>query len=226
LTSDLRVSRTDRTGAVDRRGSSGEGPSHSSRLAETARSTAPAARGIARRPAPDGTASGPAGGETIIEVAPHNCFACGTLNEHGLHLDLHVDGDRCWSEVRLRDDFQGWDGIAHGGIVCTILDEVMAWSLASSDNWGVTVRLNVEFRKPVPLGTTIRAEGWITDNRRRVIETAARILDGSTGALLAGASATYVAASADRKKELQARYGLRFRRPDEPSTLVADAGLA
>ncbi|HEV8547305.1 MAG TPA: hypothetical protein VGQ64_13500, partial [Candidatus Limnocylindrales bacterium] len=69
---------------------------------------------------------------------PHNCFACGALNTHGLHLELHVDGERCWTDLALPSRFQGWDEIAHGGIVATILDEVMAWSLVDHDNWGLT----------------------------------------------------------------------------------------
>lgn len=154
-----------------------------------------------------------------IEVAPHHCFACGSLNEHGIHLDLHVDGDRCWTEVVLADRFQGWDGIAHGGIICTILDEVMAWSLAATDNWGLTARLNVEFKRPVRLGVPIRGEGWITTVRRRIVETAARIVDPATGELLATATATYVAADATRKAELQARY--RFRLTPAPEGPVA-----
>ena len=76
--------------------------------------------------------------------------------------------------------FEGWEGIAHGGIVCTILDEVMAWALVAEDNWGVTARMSVDFRKPVPIGTPIRAEGWITRSRRRVVETAGRIVDAET----------------------------------------------
>ena len=151
-----------------------------------------------------------------IEVAPHRCFACGSLNEHGIHLDLHVDGDRCWTELALPDRFQGWDGIAHGGIVCTVLDEVMAWSLAASDNWGVTGRMSVVFKRPVPLGTPIRAEGWITTQRRRLVETAAQIVDLASGELLATATATYVAADATRKAELQARYRFRLT-PREPT---------
>src|SRR3954454_17160597 len=119
-----------------------------------------------------------------VEVEPHHCFACGSLNEHGLHLDLHVDRDRCWTQIALPDRFQGWDGIAHGGIVCTVLDEVMAWSLASTDNWGVTARLAVAFRKPVPIGKPIRAEGWVTSARRRLVETSATIRDEG-GTLLA-----------------------------------------
>jgi acyl-coenzyme A thioesterase PaaI-like protein len=149
-------------------------------------------------------------GELLIEVEPHNCFACGSLNEGGLHLDLHVDGERCWTELVLADRFQGWDGIAHGGIVCTILDEVMAWSLAATDNWGLTARLGVDFKKPVHLGSRIRAEGWVTANRRRIILTGGRIVDAATGQLLATGEAMYVAASDERKRELQARYRFRL----------------
>jgi len=145
-----------------------------------------------------------------IEVEPHNCFACGELNDHGLHLELHVDGDRCWTELALSDRFQGWDDIAHGGIVCTILDEVMAWSLASTDNWGLTARMAVDFRKPVRLGRRIRAEGWVAANRRRIVETAASIVDVESGDKLATASGTYVAADAERKRQLQARYRFRL----------------
>ena len=168
--------------------------------------------------------------EAVIEVEPHNCFACGSLNEHGLHLDLHVAGDRCWTELTLADRFQGWDRIAHGGIVATILDEVMAWSLASTDNWGVTARIAITFRKPVPIGSRIRAEGWIEDNRRRLFQTAAQIVDAADGTLLATAEATYVAAGPERKRELQARYRFRIAPPGTAAssdrTAPADVGGA
>jgi acyl-coenzyme A thioesterase PaaI-like protein len=159
-----------------------------------------------------------------IEVAPHRCFACGALNEHGIHLDLHVDGDRCWTELALADRFQGWDGIAHGGIICTILDEVMAWSLAATDNWGLTARMSVDFKRPVRLGVPIRGEGWITRVRRRLVETAARIVDPVSGEVLATATATYIAADAERKAELQARY--RFRLTPTVADASPDGGPA
>jgi len=168
--------------------------------------------------APTGRVVSVPGNSLTIEVAPHRCFACGALNEHGIHLDLHVDGDRCWTEVALPERFQGWDGIAHGGIICTILDEVMAWSLAATDNWGLTARMSVDFKRPVRLGVAIRGEGWITSVRRRIVETAARIVDPATGEVLATATATYVAADSARKAELQARYRFRL----TPS--AADAG--
>ena len=159
--------------------------------------------------------------ELAIEVEPHNCFACGELNEHGLHLDLHVEGDRCWTELSLPERFQGWEGIAHGGILCTILDEVMAWSLAATDNWGVTARLNVAFRKPVALGRPFRAEGWVTAPRRRMIETAGRIVDAADGSQLATAEATYVAADDESRRRLQERYRFRLVRRDAGADPVA-----
>lgn len=144
-----------------------------------------------------------------FEFAAHNCFACGTLNAHGLHLDLHLEPGRAWTELTLEQRFEGWEGIAHGGIVTMILDEVMAWSLVASDNWGVTARLAVEFRRPVPVGARIRGEGWVTESRRRMVDTAARVIDVASGAELATATGAYVAAGAARKQELQARYGFR-----------------
>ena len=140
---------------------------------------------------------------------PHNCFACGTLNANGLHLELHVDGERCWTDLAIPSRFQGWDEIAHGGILATILDEVMAWSLVGEDNWGLTARMTVDFKRPVALERPVHAEGWVTEVRRRLITTAGRIVDQATGELLATAEATYVAAPEDRKRELKRRYGYR-----------------
>ena len=142
-----------------------------------------------------------------FEVAPHHCFACGTLNTTGMGLVLHVEPRRCWTELTLERRFEGWDGIAHGGILCTILDEVMAWSLVGEDNWGLTARISVEFRKPVDIDHPIRAEGWITRSRRRLVDTAAHIVDARTGAVFATATGVYVAADEARKLELRQRYG-------------------
>ena len=141
-------------------------------------------------------------------VAPHHCFACGTLNTQGMGLVLHVEPSRAWTEVTLGPRFQGWDGIAHGGILCTILDEVMAWSLAGADNWGVTARMSITYRKPVPLGVPIRADGWIATQRRRVIDTEARLIDARDGTELATATGVYVAADEARKRQLRERYRL------------------
>ncbi len=144
-----------------------------------------------------------------FRVQPHHCFACGELNETGLHLKLQLATGRCHVELTLPRRFEGWEGLIHGGILCTILDEVMAWALVERDNWGVTARMSVAFRRPVLVGQAIRVEGWIVESKRRIQHTAARIVDAETGLELATADATYVAATDVRKRELKERYGLR-----------------
>jgi uncharacterized protein (TIGR00369 family) len=141
---------------------------------------------------------------------PHRCFACGELNEHGLHLVLHADAEGCWTELTLDSAFQGWEGVAHGGILCTILDEVMAWSVIGQDTWGVTARMTVDFKRPVPVGIRLRAEGQVTSSNRRLLRTAGRLLDAGSGTLLATSEGTYMAAPPERLAELKARYKLRF----------------
>ena len=133
------------------------------------------------------------GGSRIV-LEPHNCFACGSLNTHGLQLELHAGDGRCWTELELDRRFEGWEGIAHGGIVSTILDEVMAWALVDNDSWGVTARMQVEFKRPVPIGRRIRGEGRVVDVRRRIVRAEGVLLDADDGTVLATAEGTFVAA--------------------------------
>jgi uncharacterized protein (TIGR00369 family) len=171
-------------------------------VATSGPATSPAAEPTPAAPVPAATAQ--------FEFSPHNCFACGTLNTQGLGLVLHVELGRSWTELTLQPAFEGWEGIAHGGIICTILDEVMAWALVGADNWGVTARMSIDFRRPVPVGRRIRAEGSIARMRRRIVETTARLIDAETGEVLATATGTYVAAGEARKRELRERYGYRL----------------
>lgn len=147
-----------------------------------------------------------------FEFEPHHCFACGELNEHGLHLQLHTDPTGSWTETTLAPGFQGWDAVAHGGIICTLLDEVMAWSVIGRGTWGVTARLGVQFKKPVPTGRPIRAEGWVVAEDRRAFRTEGRLLDAQGGEVLAVAEGTFLAVPPAELERLKARYGMR--RPD------------
>jgi uncharacterized protein (TIGR00369 family) len=161
----------------------------------------------------------PVGG---FDFEPHRCFACGELNEHGLHLDLHTSPDGSWTELALDEAFQGWEAVAHGGIVCTILDEVMAWAVIGRGTWGVTARLNVAFRRPIRTGRTIRAEGWVVQQDRRAVRAEGRILDSTTGEVLATGGSTFIAVPADELERLKARYGMR-RLPDTTDSVAPSA---
>jgi acyl-coenzyme A thioesterase PaaI-like protein len=166
------------------------------------------------------------GGLPGFAFEPHHCFACGELNEQGLHLQLHVTREGCWTELNLEPRFQGWESVAHGGIVATLLDEVMAWSVIGRDTWGVTARMSIAYRKPVPVGRMIRAEGRVVEDRRRMFRTAGRVIDMTTGETLADAEGTFVAAPPDQLAILKARYRLRHveRQDAADTTERVDAG--
>jgi uncharacterized protein (TIGR00369 family) len=163
------------------------------------------------------TAPGRRDRDGAFEFEPHHCFACGELNEHGLHLVIHTDPAGAWAETTLEPRFQGWEAVAHGGVVCTLLDEVMAWSVIGQGTWGVTARLNVAFRRPIPVGRPIRAEGTVAEANRRAFRTEGRIVDGATGEVLATAEGTFMALPTDQVEQLKARYGMR-RTPAERDT--------
>ena len=144
-----------------------------------------------------------------FEFAAHSCFACGQLNVQGLRLELHAEDGRCWTETMIPARFQGWEGITHGGVVSAILDEVMAWSLIGEERLGFTARLEVDFRRPVPVDTAIRAEGWIDGRRRRRYDTRAVLRDLETDMVLAEATAIYIGAPLAQQAALRARYDIR-----------------
>jgi uncharacterized protein (TIGR00369 family) len=160
-------------------------------------------------------------GGRAYRFEPHHCFACGELNEHGLQLVLHTDATGCRTELTLDPRFQGWEGVAHGGIVSTILDEVMAWSVIGQGVWGVTARMAVDFRRPIPVGRRIRAEGEVKHASRRLSRATGRIVDAATDEVLATSEGTYLAAPPERLAELKARYGLRPAddQPEAPDTV-------
>jgi acyl-coenzyme A thioesterase PaaI-like protein len=119
-----------------------------------------------------------------------NCFACGPENKVGLHLHFDGDGDEVVAAVRLAPDYQGWRGIAHGGIVMALLDEAMAHAAGFAGHRGVTASVNVRFRRPVPIDRMVDVRGRVTWQRRNVLGVEATIREN--GVMLAQAEGSFV----------------------------------
>ena len=128
----------------------------------------------------------------MTPVDDGRCFACGPENEIGLHLRFEPSGeDGVRAQTTLRPEFQGWQGIAHGGIALCLLDEAMAHAAGAAGYRGVTGSMNARFRKPVPLGVPLGVEGRVKWMRRNVLELQARVTDAS-GSILAEAEGRFV----------------------------------
>lgn len=105
------------------------------------------------------------------------CFACGKKNLRGLKMDIEIDPDGARCEYKIPAELQGWQGFTHGGIISTMLDEVMVWAAAGRDIVTVTAEINVRFRNPLPTDHTITLEGKVTEERKRVVLAEARAFD-------------------------------------------------
>ena len=113
------------------------------------------------------------------------CFACGPDNEIGLRLHFEKSGeDGVHATTMLRPEFQGWQGIAHGGVALALLDEAMAHAAGAAGYRGVTASMNARFRQAVPLGVPLEIEGRVKWVRRNVLELQARVIDPSGTVLL------------------------------------------
>lgn len=120
------------------------------------------------------------------------CFACGPLNPIGLHLSFEPDGENgAKAQIVLSENFQGWQGVAHGGIVMALLDEVMAHAAGMAGYRGVTAGLNARFKHPVPLGVPLTVRARVLWVRRGVLAIEGELRDGD-GALLASGDGKFV----------------------------------
>ncbi len=125
------------------------------------------------------------------------CFACGPDNAHGIGLRFTLVGPGAvTATVVLAPGFQGYAGIAHGGIVMTLLDEGMAHAAGAAGVLGVTAQIEVRFRAPVPLERELLVRGTVNWQRRGVLDIASSVTDATGATVYATAQGRFVARGA------------------------------
>lgn len=139
--------------------------------------------------------------------ADHNCFACGGQNPIGMHLEIELGEGTARTEWVPNANFVGWEEKVHGGILVTLLDEVMAWAPSSYDSWAVTAELQVRFRAPANPGERLVATGRVLERRRRIFRVAGEVR-GVDGRVVAEAEGRFLGATPTEKRSLKERYGM------------------
>ncbi len=105
------------------------------------------------------------------------CFACGTENNHGLHLKFKDGPNGCSCNVSIPPHFQSYEGVVHGGIVATMLDAAMVHSLRGQcGDAPVTCRLEVRYLRAVPPGENITVNARRKGKRGRIVLADAELL--------------------------------------------------
>ncbi len=130
------------------------------------------------------------------------CFICGLENPVGLHLHIYeTEPGVVETRYSAPEHFQGYPGVLHGGIVAAILDEVSGRAhMGPPDNprFMFTGKLEVKYRKNVPVGKALKVIGKAGRTRPRFVEAWAGIYDEETGDLLAEANAVHINVPADQ----------------------------
>jgi uncharacterized protein (TIGR00369 family) len=117
------------------------------------------------------------------------CFACGLENPIGLKMAFYEDDNgRVIAQFTPGDQHQGYPGVVHGGIVTALLDEVLGRVAIAAGRWMVTGRLNIRFRRPIPVGETLTIVGEVVSWKKRTLEARGEIklADGQVGAEATG----------------------------------------
>lgn len=136
--------------------------------------------------------------------ADHNCFACSPANAAGLQMTFFASDDAVYSRIAIPAHLCGWNGVAHGGVVSTILDETMSWAaMVLLKRLGFTQKMTVEFFKTVAVGALMVAESRVLavrDSREAVIEGVLTDGDGNVCATAQGTFRIFSPAVAKRLK--------------------------
>ena len=120
------------------------------------------------------------------------CFACGSQNPHGLRLtDFRREGENCLVSFTPRRKHQGWQGLTHGGIVATLLDEAMTHLLQDLGQAGVTAVLTVRYHQPLPTGEPVEVRARVMASHGRLTQVESELRDHE-GALVASAQAKFM----------------------------------
>lgn len=117
------------------------------------------------------------------------CFVCGLENPIGLKMAFYEDDEeRVVAKFTLCEEHQGYPGTTHGAIVTALLDETMGRVAIAAERWMATGRLNIRFRRPIPIGETVTVIGEVVSWKKRVLEARGeiRLADGSLGAEATG----------------------------------------
>ena len=127
-------------------------------------------------------------------LADNYCFVCGKDNPRGFKIEVSYCDEElaAETELSLAREFQGWADVIHGGILATMLDEMMAQAVWRFAGPGLTLSLEVRFHAPLKPGEQVRVRGVLhpANGSRRLAE--AEIIRLADGARIASGKSRFL----------------------------------
>ncbi len=103
----------------------------------------------------------------------HYCLCCGDKNPMGFKMKFHFEGEKLLSEATVPKEFQGFNGVVHGGVLGTLLDELMVNLYWLKGVKAVTVEYQVRLKAPCPTNETVLLSAWPVEEKRNLHYVAA-----------------------------------------------------
>ena len=123
----------------------------------------------------------------------HSCFVCGESNAHGLRLRFHADGQIVHTRFTPRAEHIGFKSVAHGGILATVLDEIMVWAVAvATRRFAYCAEMTVRFQQPAKPDEELLVSAELVANRRNKLFEAKAELRNPAGQIVATATGKYL----------------------------------
>lgn len=130
------------------------------------------------------------------DARANNCFVCGPDNAIGLRVKFRIEDGVCRGEFTPRDEHRGYDRVTHGGIVFSLLDDVMANWLWLQGIMCFTARADVRYRAHLPIGTPVRLEGRCLRRKARLAVMEGKVIRQDTDDVVAEATGSFMMRSA------------------------------
>ncbi|MCC7118551.1 MAG: PaaI family thioesterase [Anaerolineales bacterium] len=139
----------------------------------------------------------------IKQPNSHHCLVCGLENPIGLHLHIYeTEPGVVETAYTAPEHFQGYPGVLHGGMVAAIIDEISGRALMGSDaehpRFMFTGKLEIKYRKNVPIGRALKIIGKAGKSKGKIAEAWGGIYDAETNELLAEGTSMNVDVPTDR----------------------------
>jgi uncharacterized protein (TIGR00369 family) len=122
----------------------------------------------------------------------NKCFGCSPLNTSGLQMKFFIDENSLYSEVAIPEHLCGWNQLVHGGVLATILDEIMSWSaITILKRIILTKSMTVDFIKPIYVSHTVTVEGMVLERTSEREASMEGLLYNAEGKLCARSQGTF-----------------------------------
>lgn len=129
----------------------------------------------------------------MFERNANHCFVCGPRNASGLRVCFALNSEGlCHARWTSTHDYMGYDGVTHGGILFSLLDDVMANLFFLQGEICVTAKAEIRFRNPLQIGESVFLQSKLVSRRRNLAVIEAKATREHDGLLIASSTGHFM----------------------------------